>query len=469
VIGRYFTRLCRRDGQSLVVFAVAVPVLLIFLAFVVDAAHAFVDYRHLQNTADSVALATAQDIGDATCTNPALPSCLEPTANRYSSTYNSGPAGLVPCDPSHTTNCYEWPYNSQPDVVLVKLSACTSTFFGGVIGVSHICASVSSTANATYLKKVTSNTVQGTTQGPTTLYTTSTTITPPAANAGLFALNSNCGTSTSDPSPIMLISNKHFEVQGSVYSNGGIHTDTSYTFDDQVIYNGTCGQPASGNFGVPASSGSYPAGQPSPTGGGQAYPYILTSAQLTTICDGALLNTAAAITSAQITSKGAGVYCSDTSITPPNKSMTITMIAPHIILTGTKSQNLTGYLSTGPANAKLLAYVLGPDYPSPYPSTPASTELKDTANGATLIGDIIAPDTTVDLEGPSVTTGFVEAESMILSQNNSIVGDGPASFIPPTSGTTTIATSTVLGTTIPGTTNYNTVTTGTVEGLTGGP
>jgi Putative Flp pilus-assembly TadE/G-like len=33
----------RNDGQSLVLFAIMIPVLLVFAAFVVDGAHAFVD------------------------------------------------------------------------------------------------------------------------------------------------------------------------------------------------------------------------------------------------------------------------------------------------------------------------------------------------------------------------------------------------------------------------------------------
>ena len=61
------TRMRRRDGQSLVLFAVVLPMLIIFLAFVVDGAHAFVDYRHLQNAADASSLAAAQDLNSTSC------------------------------------------------------------------------------------------------------------------------------------------------------------------------------------------------------------------------------------------------------------------------------------------------------------------------------------------------------------------------------------------------------------------
>jgi len=43
----------RNEGQSLLLFALMLPLLVIFLGFVVDGAHAFVDYPHLQNAADA--------------------------------------------------------------------------------------------------------------------------------------------------------------------------------------------------------------------------------------------------------------------------------------------------------------------------------------------------------------------------------------------------------------------------------
>ena len=62
MIRRFFTRLRNRDGQALILSAIVFPLVLLFLAFVVDTAHAFVDQKHLQNTADAASLAAAQQL-----------------------------------------------------------------------------------------------------------------------------------------------------------------------------------------------------------------------------------------------------------------------------------------------------------------------------------------------------------------------------------------------------------------------
>src|SRR5215471_15628173 len=77
----------RREGQSLLLFALLLPVLVVFVAFVVDGAHAFVDYRHLQNAADASSLAAAQDIGAPSCSGPTL-HCVQDQVTQYA--YDNG-------------------------------------------------------------------------------------------------------------------------------------------------------------------------------------------------------------------------------------------------------------------------------------------------------------------------------------------------------------------------------------------
>jgi Flp pilus assembly protein TadG len=45
MIRRFFTRLRNRDGWALILAAILFPLVLLFLAFVVDVAHAFVDTK----------------------------------------------------------------------------------------------------------------------------------------------------------------------------------------------------------------------------------------------------------------------------------------------------------------------------------------------------------------------------------------------------------------------------------------
>src|SRR5262249_16616088 len=91
----------RRDGQSLLLFAIMLPVLVVFAAFVVDGAPAFVDYRHLQNAADASSLAAAQDINSTSCGLPPIPpgqqlQCVQDEVTDYA--YQNG----------------EWPQAHQP-------------------------------------------------------------------------------------------------------------------------------------------------------------------------------------------------------------------------------------------------------------------------------------------------------------------------------------------------------------------
>ena len=234
MIRRFFSRLRNRDGQALVLCAIVFPLVLLFLAFVVDTAHAFVDQRHLQNTADAASLAAAQQL------NGGSPGCssLADCATQYVS-YNSGPTisggTLQPCKDSSgnpiTTyitqdmvdqqlknegGCYQSPYAYDPskptppdcsaatgtcaDRVVVWLYECNPTFFGGILGISRVCVSVHSvsqgstspvtqtvvTPGSTTPPSTVTNTSTGTTviHGTTGLFTTTITTTIPATTIG---------------------------------------------------------------------------------------------------------------------------------------------------------------------------------------------------------------------------------------------------------------------------------------------
>jgi hypothetical protein len=165
----------RSRGQSLVLLAVLLPVLLIFVAFVVDGAHAFVDYRHDQNAADAASLAGAQEIGSPACTGDQL-QCIQDEVTDYAfqngawpNDHTAGPLDhsweIQPCASGGLQGpqgpgggdvqaCFEWPFtggNPSPDPsrVLVRIRNCTKLFFGfalGAVGINlqPICHSVRS-------------------------------------------------------------------------------------------------------------------------------------------------------------------------------------------------------------------------------------------------------------------------------------------------------------------------------------
>ena len=181
-LGDLFTRLGNRDGQALLLIAGAMALILIVSAFVVDVSHAFVDQRHLQNTADAASLAAAQQLASGGALSCATGTSPGDCATEYV-VYNNGPSlpgGLpkctvttqyIPSDPSDL-NCYQNPYYDSAGVahqntVLVWLYQCTSTFFGGIVGIHHICESVRSVSEYNPLTHTTIT-------PPSTSYSTST-------------------------------------------------------------------------------------------------------------------------------------------------------------------------------------------------------------------------------------------------------------------------------------------------------
>jgi hypothetical protein len=186
-----------REGQSLLLVAILIPVLIIFAAFVVDGAHAFVDYRHLQNAADASSLAAAQDINSQSCwpSSPIPPGpqlhCIQDMVTDYAyqngewpndssggvghEIPNCGATGVQPPNGpggGDVEACFEWPYNGDNTKVLVLIHDCTGTFLGKFIGVNKICSSVRSVSISN--PQVTTSVVTNPDIPPSTLYNTVT-------------------------------------------------------------------------------------------------------------------------------------------------------------------------------------------------------------------------------------------------------------------------------------------------------
>jgi hypothetical protein len=131
-------RLRDEHGQSLVLFAAALPMLLSAAALVVDGSHLFVNKRSLQNAADAAALAAAQDLGGATCGSP----CAN-TTGKYAGLNNSNPSSPptsqtpLPACTAGSTNCYTNPYKGDPIKIEVRLTRHVNTIFGRILGLGR--------------------------------------------------------------------------------------------------------------------------------------------------------------------------------------------------------------------------------------------------------------------------------------------------------------------------------------------
>jgi hypothetical protein len=138
-------------GQIVPLYAIALPVLLGFLALAIDGGKLYVTKIHLQNAADAATLAASLDLGPCSLgcqSDPVTESAVRPKVeadvNSYSSK-NRGPIVLGQCaaawyktnhrtDPSrdstNVTGCYLWPYlksSSAGDAACVPLAGDPAT------------------------------------------------------------------------------------------------------------------------------------------------------------------------------------------------------------------------------------------------------------------------------------------------------------------------------------------------------
>ncbi|HUG49044.1 MAG TPA: pilus assembly protein TadG-related protein [Candidatus Limnocylindria bacterium] len=124
-------------GQMLVLFAVAVPGLMVVMALGVDAANLFSRHQNMQGAADLSALAGARHM-------PADPATAESAALAVAGEngYSSGVAVIAPYVDQNG--------DSQPDMVEVRIAAAVPTFFMPILGVSTVDVGVRAVAGSSW-------------------------------------------------------------------------------------------------------------------------------------------------------------------------------------------------------------------------------------------------------------------------------------------------------------------------------
>jgi hypothetical protein len=511
MIRRFLTRLRNRDGQALIVAAIVFPLVLLFLAFVVDVAHAFVNQKHLQNTADAAALAAAQEIPGPGCTGS--PACLNPVVTSYVSTYNDGPPNAgQPCDasatPPVTTNCYVYPYVDLPTCpapnpatgdlgcVLVNLKECSNTFFGGLIGVSQFCPSVRSVAHVgtspiiqvtstpattilgttiftpvTETTVVNGNPVAFTTTTPVTILGTTnpgsatstvvptsfgTTIQSSLGNNALFASDMTCSPTTGivfgDPSHGSPGNNE--VIDGTIHSNGSIYLGS---------------QP--GNNITAASYGQTTPAACLPTGSGYGTTFVDPSYNTpplpvkwpvdwgdpSAICAGASYRGTPPKSGGIPTLSGSyagGTWCNlapggEIIACDPPTSGHLTVVATQIVIPNTCNRR------TWPDGDYQHTFSNGTFGLLFYATGATGNDLDMQSNNDVFpqdaFGFLFAPNGEIVLDKNNGANGFWEAKDINIQFNNfTMKGFGPGSVGPST--TTTFSTTVTVGVTIPGTT-----------------
>lgn len=116
-------------GQTLILFALMIAVLLLFIVMVVDVGMFMEQRRHAQNVADAAALAGAQELPDD-------PTAAEWFARDYATRNGFDPAALditFECTTTLAIACN--PAANKYDTIVVKASVTSPTYFGPVLTV----------------------------------------------------------------------------------------------------------------------------------------------------------------------------------------------------------------------------------------------------------------------------------------------------------------------------------------------
>jgi hypothetical protein len=225
----------REDGQTLILFALAMPLFIALIALVLDGSNLFVQRRAMQNAADAAALAAANDVGpaliDTTCTSGSpcfngVATNVGADATSYSQK-NGGPS-LHACANSGDTNCYTWPYPSDGGPgsasrgkVEVRLRSSVNGFFAAAaLGRSLFNVEARSVANATgSLHKycLDANGNPDPTLDPNA--------NPPCFKAGNPGTNAFAFAHSTACNAIQLSNNEENYNDGALWSNGGISTN----------------------------------------------------------------------------------------------------------------------------------------------------------------------------------------------------------------------------------------------------
>jgi Flp pilus assembly protein TadG len=270
-------------------------------------------------------------------------------------------------------------YNNNSSQVQVKVTAQTPTFFGQLFGMTH--ATVSATA------------VAGGNGS--------------AAPAAIFAYDDSCsGTG-------VLINGNSPTIDGSVISNGNLTLSTNPNADLQT---GTYGGPLGCKFTNSSGKGGFQYG-PTVNAALQAFPtdYSQNLPACTTTSTTPLVWSA----SGNKGSIPAGVYCApEIDITGNNiyggpttdcPTCGVVFIAQKFVVSGNNDE----FHAPG-GNSNLLFYDTG------------TTPFEVSSNSIIIDGAIYAPSTTVQIDGNSAGTGFIEGNDVIINGNSfSITGAGP--------------------------------------------
>jgi hypothetical protein len=513
-------RLRRSDGQTLVVFAVALPMLFAVLALVVDGSNLMVQRRSIQNAADAAALAAAQELGPGAGCDAACLGRVQLASDDYG--HRNGISSSVhlhqcnnpsPANPTDT-NCFAAPYVDKRGVthdgfVEVRLRRQVSTFFASAVGLSHV-FDVSARAVASSNPEIgvvtspgstslgltnTGSSIPGTTDPGTTI-TNTTTIGGGAAilfaRCGLAGVGVSEGCKSSAPCTALHISGSNNVFRGAIWSDGGVQdSGQNYGSPAQtppgnatLYYSNAYGavgtscvvtnnawwadiqRKAPIDWPVPlptltcsdASTGtSCPTGTHATHVNGVACTYVGDKYTVTTVL-------------------AAGLYCAGSQLTVNKAGLTITnvgYIAP-AIQWSSGTNVLKGYTGLYSQYGGLIFDAYG------------SGGLNQSGSSNAFTGAIFAPFGNAQISGGgqqaacgstgtnAAACGFIEGATVQLSgSGGSWQGLGPI-----VGGTTTVSTTTVFGTTnagttVPGTTragttipgSTNTVITGTTIGM----
>jgi Flp pilus assembly protein TadG len=266
-------------------------------------------------------------------------------------------------------------YNNNSSQVQVKVTAQTPTFFGQLFGMTS--ATVSATA------------VAGGNGS--------------AAPAAVFAYDDKCA------DPGIAFNKNNVSIVGAVISNGSLSDSTN---PHSSIGTGTYGGPNGCQY-----SGSDPyTSSPTVNPALQAFPDDFRTT--TPTCS----FTADSFTwSSNNKTIPSGVYCATGTITLSGNHLSgqgVTFIADNFVIT---SQNMT--LSAPTGSGGLLFWETGTQTMDIEPNS-LSLQNPDGTNGGG--GTIFAPSATVQFDGNTTGTGFVEANDVIVNGNNfSVTGWGP--------------------------------------------
>jgi Putative Flp pilus-assembly TadE/G-like len=447
-------------GQTLIFFVLAMPLFLAIIALVIDGSMMLVKKRALQNAADATALAIAQDVGSTgVCTG----ACLA-TATYYidSNGGTDDPTSFGPCGGDNSKpNCFQTNYHGNPSLVEVRLTSKVGGLFTGAIGLKSLfgvsARSVAGTSYGTTTTPGQTITVvhTGTTDpGDTnTIVSTITVGIPGNGNGVAFAKSTACPAITYNGTA----KGAHM---GSFSTNGGVSIggNSDKTIDSLGI--GRRNDPGCFVNQAGATINNV-------VGPFSPMDWLLPLPTVPTPPSGChdLGTTSLTFTSSWNPATGQGtnppgIYCLTGS------TGTLTLSSDLTKGNATAGSGYTFFapcISVSGGSYKAYRPPSGPAQSPPtifYASAPDSTcgsAISIQGGGATIDGDIFAPNGQVSLQGGGVSagTGFIESQTIKITGNSAnFQGNGPV--IGGTNTTTSTSVSTRLGTTDPGTTIVST-------------